>query len=138
MTDFFWIQKYLKNKYQSTNIVTLPHFGSLWRSLAAHELTMMLKIILCQGFGKSISIFFLFVNGDGEYFDKPLLHIFSNMMVPYLDVLGPRAKLGKPCKFEGAWVAFKNFAIQVGLSTKNREILLPHFLQGMVHANVRQ
>ncbi len=79
--------------------VTLPHFGSLWRSLAAHEATMTLKNFLCQGLGKSISNLILGVNG--EYFDKPFPHMFAKMMVAYIDVLGSRAKLGKPCQFKG-------------------------------------
>jgi hypothetical protein len=59
---------------------------------------MTLKIILCQRLGKSISNLILGVNG--EYFDKPLLHM--KMMVAYVDVLGSRAKLGEPFQFEGA------------------------------------
>jgi hypothetical protein len=61
---------------------------------------MTLKIILSQGLGKSINNLILGVNG--EYFDMPLLHMFPKMMVAYVDVLGSRAKLGKPCQFEGA------------------------------------
>jgi hypothetical protein len=61
---------------------------------------MRLKIILCQGLGKSISNLFLGVNG--EYFDKPLLHMLAKMMVAYADVLSSRAMLGKSCQFEGA------------------------------------
>ncbi len=61
---------------------------------------MMLEYILCQGLGKSISDLILGVNG--ECFDKPLPHMFVKMMVAYVDVLGSRAKLGKPCQFEGA------------------------------------
>jgi hypothetical protein len=87
---------------------------------------MTLKIILCQGLGKSISNLILGVNV--EYFDKPLPHMFAKMMVAYIDLLGSRAKLGKPCQFKGPWVVFKNLAIHVGLGTKNLEILLPHFL----------
>ncbi len=61
---------------------------------------MTLKIILCQELGKSISNLILGVNG--EYFDKPLLHMSAKMMVAHVDVLGFRVKLGKPCQFEGA------------------------------------
>ncbi len=61
---------------------------------------MTLKNILCQGLGKSIINLILGVNG--EYFDKTLLQMFAKMMVAYVDVLGSRAKLGKPCQFEGA------------------------------------
>ncbi len=53
---------------------------------------MTLKIVLCQGLGKSISNLILGVNG--EYFDKPLPHMFAKMMVAYVDVLGSRATLG--------------------------------------------
>ncbi len=31
------IQKYLTNKYRSTDEVTLPHIGIIWRSLATHK-----------------------------------------------------------------------------------------------------
>ncbi len=55
--------------------------------------------------------------------------MFTKMMMAYIDVLGPRAKFGRPCQFKGARVVFKNFAIQIELSTKNLEISLPHFLQ---------
>jgi hypothetical protein len=59
---------------------------------------MMLKIILCQGFGESFSNLVLGVSG--EYFDKSLLHMFTKMMIAYVDMLGLRAKLGKPCQFK--------------------------------------
>jgi hypothetical protein len=61
---------------------------------------MMLKITLCQGLGKSVSNLILGVNG--EYFDKPLPHMFAEMMATYVDVLGSRVKIEKPCHFEGA------------------------------------
>ncbi len=70
----------------------------------------------------------LILGVNGEYFDKPLPHIFAKMLVAYVDVLGSRAKLGKPCQFKGELVVFKDLAIHVGLGTKNLEILLPHFL----------
>ncbi len=108
-------------------VVTLPHFGSLWRSLAAHEATMTLKIILCQRFGESINNLILGINR--EDLDESLLHMFTKMMVTHIDVLGPRAKLGKPCQFEGTGVVFKDFAIHIRLDARNLEILLPHFLQ---------
>jgi hypothetical protein len=60
---------------------------------------MMLKIIFYQGLGKSISNLILGVNE--ENFDKPLAHMFAKMMVAYIDVLGPRVKLGKLCQFKG-------------------------------------
>ncbi len=60
---------------------------------------MMLKIILCQRLGKSLSNLILAVNG--EYFDKLLLQMFAKMMVAYVDVLGSRVKIGNPCQFEG-------------------------------------
>jgi hypothetical protein len=88
---------------------------------------MMLKIILCQRFGESISNLILGI--DREDLEKSLLHMFTKMMVTQIDVLGPRAKLGKPCQFKGTRVVFKNLAIHLRLGAKNLEILLPHFLQ---------
>jgi hypothetical protein len=58
-----------------------------------------LKIILCQGLGKCISN--LILGGNGGYFDKPLPHMFTKMVLAYVDVFGSRAKLGKPRKFKG-------------------------------------
>jgi hypothetical protein len=66
-----------------------------------------LKIILCQMFGESIGDLILGI--DREDFV-------------------PRAKLGKPCQFEGTRVVFKNLALHIRFSAKNLEILLPHFL----------
>ncbi len=37
----------------------------------------------------------------GTIFTIPFLHMFTKMMVAYVDVLGAKAKLGKPCQFEG-------------------------------------
>jgi hypothetical protein len=53
----------------------------------------------------------------------------TKMMIAYVDVLGPRAKVKKPCHLEGTRLVFKDFAIHIGLGTKNHEILLLHFLQ---------
>ena len=86
-----------------------------------------MKIILCQRFGESISNLILGI--DREDLDESLSHMFMKMMVTHIDVLGPRAKLGQPCQFEGARVVFKNLAIHVRFSAKDLETLLPHFLQ---------
>jgi hypothetical protein len=88
---------------------------------------MTLKIILCQRFGESISNLILGI--DREDLDEYLSHMFTKMMVTHIDVLGPRAKLGKPCQFKGTRVVFKNLAIHIGLGAKNLKVLLPHFLQ---------
>ncbi len=66
---------------------------------------MTLKVILCQRFGKSIGNLILGI--DREDLDETLLHMFLEMMVTHIDVLGPRAKLGKPCQFKGTRVVFK-------------------------------
>ncbi len=50
---------------------------------------MTLKIVLFPGLGKSVSNLILGVNG--EYFDKPLPHMFAKMMVAYI---GRGASLG--------------------------------------------
>ena len=87
---------------------------------------MTLKIILCQRFGESISNLILGI--DREDLDESLLHMFTKMMVTHIDVLSPRAKLGKPCQFEVARVVFTNHAIHIRLGAKNLKVLLPHFL----------
>jgi hypothetical protein len=66
---------------------------------------------------------------------SPFCTCSQKMMVTPNDVLGPRAKLGKPCQFKGARVVFKNLAIHIRLSAKNLEILIPHFLQQPHHRN---
>ncbi len=66
---------------------------------------------------------------DREDLYETLSHMFAKMMVTHIDLLGPRAKLGKPCQFKGTRVVFKNLAIHIRFSAKNPEILLPHFLQ---------
>ena len=86
---------------------------------------MTLKVILCQRFGESIGDLILGI--DREDLDETLSHMFS--MVTHIDVLGPRAKLGKPCQFEDAGVVFKHLAIHIRFSAKNLETSLPHFLQ---------
>ena len=60
------------------------------RSLAAHEATMMLKVILCQGFGECVSNLVLGVHR--EDLDESLAYMFAKMMVAYVNVLGSRAK----------------------------------------------
>ncbi len=69
-----------------------------------------LKVILCQRFGKSISNLILGI--DREDLDETHSHMFTEMMVTHIDVLGPRAKLGKPCQFEGARVVLKKKTLQ--------------------------
>ncbi len=66
---------------------------------------MTLKKILCQRFGESIGNLILGI--DWEDLDEPPMHIFTKMMVTYIDVLGPRAKLGKLCQFKSARVVLK-------------------------------
>ncbi len=88
---------------------------------------MTLKIILCQRFGESISN--LIIGIDREDLDESLLHMFTKMMVTHIDVLSPKATLGKPCQFKGARVVFKVFAIHIRLGAKNLDLLLPHFQQ---------
>ncbi len=77
---------------------------------------MTLNNILCQRFGESISNLILGINR--EDLDESLSHMFTKMLVTNIDVLGPRAKLGKPCQFKGARVVFKNLSIHIKLSAK--------------------
>jgi hypothetical protein len=77
------------NKYQSTNYITLPHFGDLWRLLAAHVTAMTLELISCQGVCDCVSNFVFCVNGTN--LDKPLTHMFTKMLITNFYVLGPWA-----------------------------------------------
>ncbi len=87
---------------------------------------MTLKVILCQGFGEGISNFVLGVHR--EDLDESLAHMFAKMMAAHINVLGPRAKLRKPCYLEGARIVFEDLTVHVGLGTQDIEVLLPHFL----------
>ena len=81
------VGKYLY-KYQGTpNNVTLPHVGSLGRSLATHVAAMTLEVILCQSFGECVSNLVFCV--DREYLDKSLAYQLAKMMIANIDVLGP-------------------------------------------------
>ena len=71
---------------------------------------MMMKLILCQGCGECISN--LVPGVDREDLDESLEHMFAKMMVAYVNVLGPRAKLMKPCQFEGTRVVLKDLTVQ--------------------------
>ncbi len=88
---------------------------------------MTLKNILSQRFVESIGNLILDI--DREDLDETLSHMVTKMVVTHIDVLGPRAKLGKSCQLKGARVVFKNLAVHIRLGAKNLEILLPHFLQ---------
>ena len=81
---------------------------------------------MCQGLGECVSNLILGVHR--EDLDKSLAHMFTKMMVAYVNVLGPRVKLRKPCQFEGARIVFKDLTVHVGLGTQDIEVSLPHFL----------
>jgi hypothetical protein len=87
---------------------------------------MTLKVIFCQGFGERISNLVFGVNT--EDLDEFLLHMFTKIMVAHINVLGPRAELGKPSQFEGARIVFEDLTVHVEFGTQDIEVLLPHFL----------
>jgi hypothetical protein len=85
-----------------------------------------LEDILRKGFSKGVCNLIL-----GSYWkdlDKPAPYVFAKVMVAYVNVLGPRVKLWKPCEFQCTGVVFKNFAVYVGLGTDNFKTLLANFL----------
>ncbi len=88
--------------------------------------TMTLEVILCQSFHECVSN--LVFGADGEDLDKPLLYVFTKMMIAKVYVLGPWMWLWKPCKFQGSCVVFKYFAVDIRFDTNDLEVLLPHFL----------
>jgi hypothetical protein len=76
----------------------------------------------------SKSVCDLILGSYWEDFDELVPYVFAKVMVTYVDMLGTRAKLWKPCGFQCTGVVFKNFAVQVGLGTDNLKTLLTNFL----------
>jgi hypothetical protein len=87
---------------------------------------VLLEDILRKGFSKGVSN--LIFGSYWEDLDKPVSYIFTKVMMTYVDVLGMRAKLWKPGKFQCTRVVFKNLAVYVGLGTNYLKTLLANFL----------
>ncbi len=87
---------------------------------------MLLEDILRKGFSKGVRD--LILGSYWEDLDKPILYVFAKVMVTYVDVLGTRVKLWKPCEFQCTRVVFKNLAVYVGFGTDNLKTLLANFL----------
>jgi hypothetical protein len=68
-------------------------------------MTVSLEDILRKSFSKGIRN--LILGSYWEDLDKPVPYVFAKVMVTYVDVLGPRAKLWKPCEFQRTGVVFK-------------------------------
>jgi hypothetical protein len=85
-----------------------------------------LEYILRKGFTKGVSD--LILGSYMEDLDKPVSYVFAKVMVTYVDVLGTRAKLWKPGKFQCTKVVFKNLAVYIGLGTDDLKTLLAKFL----------
>jgi hypothetical protein len=85
-----------------------------------------LEDILRKGFSKGVRN--LILGSYWEDLDKPIPYMFAKVMVTYVDVLGMRAELRKPCKFQCTGVVFKNLAVYVGLGTDNLKTILANFL----------
>jgi hypothetical protein len=66
---------------------------------------VLLEDILREGYSKGISN--LILGSYWEDLDKPVSYVFAKVMVTYVDVLGMRAKLWKPCEFHCTGVVFK-------------------------------
>ncbi len=87
---------------------------------------MLLEDFLRKGFSKGIRD--LILGSYWEDLNKPIPYVFVKVMVTYVDVLGTRAKLRKPCKFQCIGVVFKNNSVYVGLGTDHLKTLLANFL----------
>jgi hypothetical protein len=87
---------------------------------------VLLEDILRKGFSKGVRN--LILGSYWEDLDKPVPYMFAKVMVTYVDVLGTRVKLWKPCKFQCTRVVFKNLAVYIGLGTDNLKTLLANFL----------
>ncbi len=85
-----------------------------------------LEDILRKDFSKGVRD--LILGSYWEDLDKPVPYVFAKVMVTYVDVLGMRAKLPKPCEFQRTGVVFKNFAVYVGLGINHLKTLLANFL----------
>ncbi len=72
---------------------------------ATHVAAVSLEDILRKGFSKSVSN--LILGSYWEDLDKPISYMFAIVMITYVDVLGTRAKLWKPSKFQCAGVVSK-------------------------------
>jgi hypothetical protein len=70
---------------------------------ATHVVTMLLEDILWKGFSKGVSD--LILGFYWEYLYKPISYVFAKVMVTYVEVLGTRAKLWKPGKFQCGFIA---------------------------------
>ncbi len=86
---------------------------------------MSLEDILRKGFSKGISN--LVLGSYWEDLDKPISYVFAKVMVTYVDVLGTRAKLWNPSKFQCVGVVFKDLVVYVGLGTDDLKTLLANF-----------
>jgi hypothetical protein len=98
---------------------------------ATHVATVSLEIIFRKGFSKSISD--LIPGSYWEDLDKPVSYVFVKVMVTYVDVLGMRAKLWKPCEAQCTRVVLKNLAVYVGLGTDDLETLLANLFLDQKH-----
>ncbi len=87
---------------------------------------LLLEDILRKGFSKGVSN--LILGSYWEDLDKPVSYVFAKVMVTHVDVLGTRAKLWKPGKFQCTGVFFKNLSVYVGLDTDDLKTLLANFL----------
>ncbi len=63
-----------------------------------------LEDILTKGFKKGVGN--LILGSYWEDLDKPIPYVFAKVMVTYIDMLGRRAKLWKPGKFQCTGVDF--------------------------------
>ncbi len=89
-------------------------------------MTVSLEDILRKSFSKGVRN--LILGSYWEDLDKPIPYVFAKVMVTYVDVLGMRAMLWKPCKFQCTGVVFKILAVYIGLGTDNLKTLLANFL----------
>ena len=65
--------------------------AALTCSLATHVAAMTLKIVLRKSLGQDICC--LVFSANGEDLDQSILHVFANVVVTHVDMLGARAQL---------------------------------------------
>ena len=89
-------------------------------------LPMTRECVLWESLGKNIR--HLEISRDRKDFDESFAHVFMEVMVAHIDVLGMRTQFWETCELESARIIFENLAINVRFGAYYVEVVLPHFL----------
>ena len=90
-------------------------------------MAMFLEDILQERLGQSVSD--LLMSADRIDLDLSRTHVFPEMVITHVNVLGTRAKLWQTCQLQGSRIVFKNLAIHLWRSTDYLKTPLLHFFE---------